>query len=215
MNSFIDQLNFWSARWIEAVWLVLWQSTLLAFVVATACWALRRHSPAVRHALWLVLAAKLLVIPFWLIPVSLPEALRPASTIEMKQAAAATPHRQPRQTAQLPLSPTVRPMNDGSGGSISGPPSRPTLPTWLMLGWAAVVLVQCGRTLKQYGQLNKLLKQGGMPDDLLIAIVADCARQVQLSRPPAVRVVDQNISPLVCGPVRPILLLPKSIFGST
>src|SRR5262245_46795061 len=44
---------------------ILWQSALLAAVVALFAASLRRTAPALRYWLWQIVAIKLLLMPFW------------------------------------------------------------------------------------------------------------------------------------------------------
>lgn len=84
-----------------------------------------------------------------------------------------------------------------------------------MLAWAAVVLIEIARTARQYHALKTALRATRPADASLAALVAECARQVGAARPPAVRVMDADGSPLVCGPFRPVLLLPASLLATT
>ena len=62
MNPAISQLNTAGEAWTGLMLAVLWQSTLLAVVIAMAALAARRSSPAVRYWLFQILAIKLLVM---------------------------------------------------------------------------------------------------------------------------------------------------------
>ena len=54
---------------------VVWQSTLLALVVAAIAYACAAASPAVRYWLWQIVAIKLVLMPLWSWPVLLPAAV--------------------------------------------------------------------------------------------------------------------------------------------
>src|SRR5262249_60524671 len=67
----LEPLNSWSASLTALGLAVLWQSALLAGLVAGVC-LLRRASPAVRYWCWQILALKLLVMPLWTLALPLP-----------------------------------------------------------------------------------------------------------------------------------------------
>jgi hypothetical protein len=72
MNQIIQGLNDSSEAWTRVMWAILWQSTLLAAVIALVALLLRRTSPAVRYWLWQIVAIKLLLMPFWTRAIPLP-----------------------------------------------------------------------------------------------------------------------------------------------
>lgn len=76
-----DRSSQLSAAWLESVWPFLWQSTLLVLCVTLALTLFKSLSPVWRHRLWLLVAAKLLVLPswFWTVPWQTPPSL-PAPT---------------------------------------------------------------------------------------------------------------------------------------
>src|SRR5438105_6302816 len=81
MEALIESLNAAAQIWVERLWSVLWQSTLLAAAVALiAAVFLRRSSPTVRYWVWQILAIKLLLMPFWTYAIPLP-ALDPSRLI--------------------------------------------------------------------------------------------------------------------------------------
>jgi hypothetical protein len=72
MPPMIESLNSWSKTATDLALAILWQSALLASVVAGVCWVLRRASPGVRYWLWQIVAIKLLVMPLWTLAIPLP-----------------------------------------------------------------------------------------------------------------------------------------------
>ena len=65
-------LNSLATDWSALMVAVLWQSTILAGIVAVLAWLLRRSSPAVRYWLWQIVAIKILLAPLWTQVVPLP-----------------------------------------------------------------------------------------------------------------------------------------------
>ena len=76
MNSFIEMANELAGRWLDGMWVIVWQSTVLAAIVFSLTLCIRRVSATVRFWLWMLVPLRLLVMP--LITISLP--LLPAMT---------------------------------------------------------------------------------------------------------------------------------------
>jgi beta-lactamase regulating signal transducer with metallopeptidase domain len=206
--ALIERINLFAVKWADAMSAVFWQATLLAAAVGVVCWALRRQSPSLRHWIWLILAAKLLVLPFWSVEIPLPILPSPvpaqveAAPRVAVDAASSTAVEQRGQPASL----------EPAKHSALTPPwyASVTWRTWLLLLWAAVVVFEVGRTAWQYVQLRRLLAAARPVNEAVETLVADCARTLGLSSPPAIKQVAVDGSPLVCGPLRPVLLLPAS-----
>ena len=83
----VTTIDALAADWLALVIAVVWQSTLLAGVVAVVAWLLRRSSPAVRYWLWQIVAIKILLAPVWTLAVPiawLPEASEMRQTIAVR-----------------------------------------------------------------------------------------------------------------------------------
>ena len=70
MNTFVEWLNQLAIRWSDVIWLIIWQSTVLAGGILLVSIFLRRASPAVRFWLWMLVPLRLLVMP--VVSISLP-----------------------------------------------------------------------------------------------------------------------------------------------
>ena len=209
----IEQLNRWSAPWAEAMWAVAWQSVILIGLVAAVCWVLRWQSPGLRYWLWLILAAKLLAMPFWRMEL-------PTSTwLGTAPAVATTP-----ATIEAASAPSAAATSAVSSVSPASPEQRPSpspatdavLPaatwiTWLLLVWLAVVLFEVVRTCVQYMRLRRLLNASRTAEPYVHKLVGQCARSIGLSQPPDIRHVSVDGSPMVCGVFKPVLLLPAKL----
>src|SRR5579864_7466546 len=69
MNSFIESLNLWGARFLDFALPMLWQSSLLIALIFVIDLALRRKvRAAVRYALWFVVLLKWLLPPTLALP---------------------------------------------------------------------------------------------------------------------------------------------------
>ncbi|MCA9093962.1 MAG: M48 family metalloprotease [Planctomycetaceae bacterium] len=60
-----DRSALISTSWLEILWPFLWQSTLLIATIGSALILFRSLSPEWRHRVWLLVAAKLLILPCW------------------------------------------------------------------------------------------------------------------------------------------------------
>ena len=71
-SAIFETVNRLGTTWAGVMAAVSVQAVLLAALAWFASRLLGRSSPAVRHALWLVVAAKLLLMPLWTWPVTRP-----------------------------------------------------------------------------------------------------------------------------------------------
>jgi len=219
----IETLNSLADVWAETIIAALWQSTLIAGVVALAALALRRSSPAVRYWLWQIVASKLLLAPIWSpeLPVAwLPgwiapelteasatrlavelwsDSPQPAAIAADELSLRATAHR--RAEIKIAHSPTV-------SHALA---SRLTWPAWLLLAWGSALLVQLALLRLQARRLRKLLRRTRPAGDPIISLVQEVALQLGLRRTPQALLVNEVCSPFVCGLWRPRLVLPESL----
>jgi beta-lactamase regulating signal transducer with metallopeptidase domain len=86
--------------------------------------------------------------------------------------------------------------------------------TWLLLGWAAVVVAQVGRLIWQRRRLNRVLKQAVPAEGPLAEAVRDTAAQLALRQAPQTMLTEVDCSPFVCGIRRPVLVLPRKLAAS-
>jgi len=210
-----DHLNALASAWTGLVGAVVWQSTLLAGLVALAARLARRSSPALRYWLWQVVAIKLLLMPCWTVWVPWPFL---------------SAGREPEPVAQVPggdrplpagtnSPPVSGPEPAGAVPPVEGAPepplawvSRVTWQGWLLVGWFTVVLWQLGRLLRQRVQLGRLLRAADpATGPRLQALVREAAERLGLRRVPSVVLVEACSSPFVCGVRHPWLVLPRSL----
>lgn len=209
MHGVVEALNRWGPEWTALATAMVWQSTLLAVVVACAALALRRSSPAARYWLWQIVAVKLLVVPFWTwslaVPWSFGETETPASVAAAVDSLVVSAADMPAR-APLPRRTIVAP-----------PPSLladVTWRGWLLAGWATIVLVQVGRLGVQRVRLSLFLRKTTPGDSRLAAAVEAVAARSGLRRPPRVVTTDLDGSPFVCGIARPTLVMPRELAGT-
>src|SRR5262249_21788883 len=68
----VHSFNDWSTSVTALAVGILWQSALLAGLVAGVCWLLRRSAPALRYWCWQTCGLKLLLMPSWIVAIPLP-----------------------------------------------------------------------------------------------------------------------------------------------
>jgi beta-lactamase regulating signal transducer with metallopeptidase domain len=234
--TFIHHFNTAATHAAGLAWAIVWQSTLLALVIALVCVALRRSSPAVRYWLWQIVALKLLLMPFWTLAVPLPESLAPwfsppaTSPIdttpmadghefvsiapdESERTAGETTSLSPADPALILASPVVNEPREALCPTASFADIH--WPAWLLMAWGVVVLWQFARLLRQGRGLSRLLKTAGpLADARLVDLLERAAQQLELRHRPEVVLVETDGSPFVCGVRRPVLVLPRSLLAT-
>src|SRR5262249_57846484 len=90
----VHTFNDWSASVTALAVAILWQSALLAGLVAGVCGLLRRSAPALRYWCWQIVALKLLLMPWWIVALPLPGLLGAGAPGVTPPAARATEVRQ-------------------------------------------------------------------------------------------------------------------------
>jgi beta-lactamase regulating signal transducer with metallopeptidase domain len=212
MADVVNTLNQFSGRWAEAMLAVVWQSALLACIVAILLSAWRRPSPAVRCWIWRLVAIKILVMPFWAVAVPQPRWMttssvpapqhRPAGVAAPPQMTRAIDTEIPGRTVEHAVAPTMH---------IA---AQAAWQTWLAAVWLAVIVIQVMRLGWQHWRLQQLLSESRLADPRLRGLVDDCSRRLPLSKPPEARVTTANVSPFICGMAWPVLVLPESLVNS-
>lgn len=226
MQAAITMLNSWSAQWGTLVVAMVWQSTVLALIIAAACRLLRRASPAIRYWLWQIVAIKLLLIPIWTVALPLPwdstlvrddRDTSPLSTQTMAHTAPAVDAGADRSEthADRPQPSVLMSTGTTSTGDRMTASSATlfslTWGAWLMIGWSVAVLLQALLVCWQRARLQRVLRRSEPADAALESLVANCAAQLGLRRTPRVVLIDEQCSPFVCGVLRPVVVLPRSI----
>ena len=216
MSPFAEFLNRLSVAWASLAWSVVWQSTLVAGVIAAISFALRRSSPTVRYWLWQIVAIKLLIMPLWSVSLTLPKFFH--------REAAGT-QATPDPTGQgdmggitLPLRPKTLPSGEAQGLTEPKPwrvgewLSQLHWQSWLFVAWLVGVAWQLAGVIRHRFRLSSLLAQGSeVTDSRVVEMVVELADQISLRRLPRVMSVDLEGSPFVCGMCKPVLVLPRSI----
>lgn len=153
-----------------------------------------------------------------------PDKVESRSTIVALESENAVSHATPSPDALSPANIMRNTPPAASHASITGTEStespvaasfvlaeRVTWPSWLLLAWGVLVLVQVLRLVVQRRRLSRLLRQA-LPAELHLAeIVATTAARLGLRRVPQTLITQSDCSPFVCGIWRPKLILPRGL----
>lgn len=197
-------------------------SALLAGAVAVAC-RVGRFSPAVKHALWLLVVVKLVTPPIaaYRVPQAFESGLRWLSENR--------PPPQPVVVEIVELSPQIveelanddppyaeadlqdhfqdEPVLDGPARTEE---EAPRVAMWLLLAWLAGAIPLAVVQLSRLVRLSRLARQATPPPDWLRQLVKQAAARLNV-KPPAIAVVPAVCSPMVCALGRPRLLWPAAL----
>ncbi|MDB5334609.1 MAG: blaR [Planctomycetaceae bacterium] len=103
-------------------------------------------------------------------------------------------------------------------GKISRPLEKAFLPfswqSWLMLTWLLGVSWYVLRIVWQGAALSRRLRDAQPAAPQLLQQVRDAAVQLGLTRIPEVRILEQDLSPFVCGLWRARLIMPRAVSES-
>lgn len=216
----IEGLNEWSAAWASMTWAIVWQSTILAGVVAVAARGLRGAMPEVRYWLWQAVAIKLMIMPFWVVSVGIPELVRapidPGGGEESPGDAGIG--------NGMPIWPMVLAVEGMQDGEL--PPDGTTArglwgvgriswASWALLAWLVGIGVGVVVMARQHARLSRLLSRAEpMVDPNWGGWIEGSADALGLRRTPRTLVTADSGSPFVCGVIRPTLVLPGSLMAS-
>jgi len=218
MVTIAESLNHLSATWAGLILAALWQSTLLAILIALVTWRLKMASPVVRYWLWQIVTFKLLIGPFWTVLIPVPALFPQIVTDQLSPPppapAASTASDRPGRRAALPDPPVAEP-GPLNGPLLSARWSGLSTASWSMAAWLMVVAFQVLLVIRQRATMVRLLRLTTPVHDMALKTqLADLAERLALGRVPDVRSTEIHGSPFVCGLFRPVLVLPEGLTGS-
>ena len=97
----VHAFNDWCLSVTGIAAAILWQSTLLAGLVAALCWLLRRSAPALRYWCWQIVAFKLLLMPWWIATIPLSDLFRAGAAATSFPAAETAEYRESAPVAAM------------------------------------------------------------------------------------------------------------------
>ena len=205
MNSFAENLNAWGGNFLSFAWPMLWQSSLLIALMFVLDFLLARKIRAsVCYALWLAVLVKLLLPPTlalptsaaWWLTQSKPAPAPVAKNFTVTYNDAPTQINFPQPTIPLPA--PLPPKLEFAGWLmlVSDVVSAGLL-LWLAVRWWQVGrIVQRATFAEKFSEsLAEAMRLGGAPN-------SDSAR---------LKIVEDTMSPAVCGLVHPVILLSRAL----
>ncbi len=209
MNHTVDDLNFYSAGWIQDLWRASWQGGLFIAAIWIICRCFPRIPASIRHWFWII--AGLQMIVRLLAPASIPVPILPAHV----SPTTAVESSLERATATTVSGTTGRQGTTLNVVSIENPVQEshtPAMPLFLGLVWLG------GLTFFLASSLRKLLRTGDLrrtfvtiEDPRLLQQLEELSHRLGIQAP---RLVESRLAPcpLLAGWLTPTIVLPE---GST
>jgi beta-lactamase regulating signal transducer with metallopeptidase domain len=208
---FDDFLQAWLA-WLAAS---SWQLALLISAVAVLTRLLRATSPRLRHALWLLVLAKVFLPPGLATPVSVGRwVVGPLGEILGLPARGPEPF-WPLAGGERPRGSLVAGPENATEPALTPSPDRPS-PSLLLAFcvWSAGCLSFWSFVLGRYVRLVRTLNSFPTIDEGPIRVALErAAIQLRLRRIPDVVAAELVTSPFLLGLLRPRVVLPQSLLG--
>jgi beta-lactamase regulating signal transducer with metallopeptidase domain len=220
--NFITNLNQIAEGFLTSyAWPVLWQTALLVVIITVASWTFfRKASPQFRYLLWLLVLVRLALPPAAYLPTGIGNWGRalldflppsgPQGQMEGKGEKAPPPpvflHLPDAAISEYGVA-----SKDFAAASAPPAPVLLSKHALLLLAWAAGTAGLLSFLLIRLIRFHYLLRGAALPDEALSRCVADYARRLGMRRDVKVRVTDTPYGPIVCGFLRPVIVLPKRI----
>lgn len=195
-------------------------TTGLAVLLAVLCrTSMLRTRPALRHWLWLLLLAKLLVPPLVGVPL-LPAVANNANTTAMASPMVAAD--EPRELTlvhdeQVPRVNTATPSHQATPDTVDGPALKPfdRARTIVLGGLLAVSLAGTCVLSVRHGshavELVRWLRRAGTEESRLTASCAEVALRLKIRGGVRCCVIDARTTPMLLGWCRPLVVVPRQL----
>jgi len=225
IDSGIDLLNALGRGFSAHAWGAMVQSSILIVVLLVLDLVLRKRVRAVvRCALWMLVFVKLLLPPTLSSPTGLGY-YRPApmavvqnvvEPVETKTDQAGQP------TLAAPMQPNSNTIEAPEAAVRSAQTPSPLAPVvhvppaivwqgWVFLAWGAGGLILCLCLVKRFRYVRRLVRGSVSAPGPLQEAVAQCADRIGLSHCPELRLSGTVPGPVVCGLIRPVVLMPATL----
>ncbi len=207
MDIALAQMNLWAESIVGAAWPLFWQSSVLIALLVVLDLVLKKQLRAsVRYAFWLVLLLKLVLPPTLALPTGIGWWARQQSTarvpvspslssVVVRYGPMMSPLGEPKVDATTDsvrhaiLTRTAWAVSFSGGVSLG-------LFLWMLIRWRQVVLgAQPALTAPEW----------------LDELFAQTRRSIGLRGCVRLGIMDQAVSPAVCGLFRPIVLVPRAL----
>lgn len=185
--------------WMAAPGEIALKSVVVLAVAWIAAWILRRNSAAVRHVVWTVAAGSLLALP--LLVAMLPALRVPVNPV------LADPGLVFRAAGSMGGDAVGRTGSTGVERARGGSPATSTMnwPLWLTLVWSAGVAFGMLRMAAAWIRIWRLRQRSAALDD---GEIRSLRRMLGIRQAVEVLGTNEPVMPMVCGMLRPAILLP-------
>jgi len=226
MNTVIELLNTWGGHFIHFAWPVLWQSSALIVVLFGLDVLLRRRVRAVVvYALWMLLLVKLVLpaslslptgLGYWVVTPAPP--FVDSTSAKSLHTTVSTQMERLKREVQSVLSPDDLAKMTSISLTTTARSSQSTaslqFPGYVLFGWLFGVTVLTIAMIFRLRMTRQLVNQA-MPADLTIrSTLHKCRRQMGVRQVIDARITENIPMPVVCGLVRPVVLLPGRLLSS-
>lgn len=224
MPELIEVTNEFAARWAEAMWAAVWQSSILAITILTLSVLLKKFSPSLRYWLWMLVVFRLLVVPLGSISLPILPAVNAAVDV-------AGPEIAETLFSDIVGESMPRGFGAGSGSrevSIADvpppPPQRPpaeplrtwpnlSIPAVLFAGWVFGILAALAHLALTWSRTRRLVRDAtaSPADRRTVALGNRIATPMGLRRAPRIGITECSVSPFVFGVFKPVVILPRQL----
>jgi beta-lactamase regulating signal transducer with metallopeptidase domain len=207
MNAFIETLNHFGGQFLHFAWPMLWQSSLLiAFVFALDVLSARKMRASIRYALWLAVLVKLLLPPTLALPTGAAWWLTQAKPAINAPVAPHYVVTYGKTTPQPDLAPQTIPIPEAASVPLSSA-------GWALLGSGVVSLALLLWLTKNWWQVTRKVRGAKASDEHADAL-EDARQLAGLRSGVRLKIVEGRMSPAVCGLIRPVILLPRTLLDN-
>ncbi|MGD9647051.1 MAG: M56 family metallopeptidase, partial [Pirellulales bacterium] len=191
----------------------LWQVTVLAMVVGLIVRLGCRHRPHLAYLLWMLVLVKCLVPPLAASRLS-PFSWLLAQRVEQAAGRAVIP-----ATIALAANDPVTGTTTGDAAIAAAMPAAVAAPSIDLVAlasaivlalWAAGATALALLVVAKHVKLRRAIRQASAPPPRLTQQLELLAQRLGVRRPPALVVTDEPLGPLVCGLLRPTIVLPAT-----
>ena len=204
MNFIIETCSQWGESFTNFAGQMFWQSSLLIGAVFAFDLALRRQArAAVRYALWIVVLVKLALPPTLAFPTSFAWWLRPVEAPRQMF--------QPRNVVATYKHTTMPALPSPDFTPVSLPSPRASGPARLLAGSSGVSLALMFWLLVRWLQVSRDVRRAAAPPESHQELLANAVSLVGLKSRVRLRITNREMSPAVCGLLRPVILLPEKL----
>ncbi|MEX2288551.1 MAG: M56 family metallopeptidase [Planctomycetaceae bacterium] len=212
-------MNLDSSGFISAIWIQLWQVTLLVVAVGVVIRVGCRHRPHLAYLLCILVAVKCLTPPVWSSPTGI-FSWAQLQTVEQQAIGFAETKGEFPFVSETPVpQQIVEPGMLSAGVPIEAAdetlaPAQPSISFTLIVTalWILGMLLLASVVMVRWFRCCRLLNRTRLTTEQSLTTQAeDIARRLGLRRKLRVVVTSSPLGPAVFGVFRPVVLLPKSI----